>query len=138
VGIVAFVVGLALGVSLGHRRGQVLDRDRLAREPPHVLQASLTVEGDRLLLTNHDVFPWEQVTLRLNPHWREASLDDLPRRAWYSARVPSPIVSGRTVTLPLRDFAAPDGTRFDPSVKAVVRLDVTADTPQGPGAWTGP
>jgi hypothetical protein len=44
--------------------------------------------------------------------------------------------AGEQRTIPLKEFARPEGTRFNIDQVKVVLLDISCETPNGPGQWS--
>jgi quinol-cytochrome oxidoreductase complex cytochrome b subunit len=68
-----------------------------------------------------------ELTNKASPDWKAATLyiNGTPPDA-YKITVAAPAV-GKKIRIPLRDFAKKDGTRFDPSAKALTVIWVGGD-----------
>jgi hypothetical protein len=75
-----------------------------------------------MTVTNNDAFDWTNVQLELNSAFRYGI---------------ATIHAGETLHIQLKDFAQPDGTKFDPLTEKPSQLLIVCETPEGKAQWIG-
>ena len=84
-----------------------------------------------ITIINLDKFTWTDVEVTINGGGGIFS----PSYSYKIAKFPGQDIQGRTI--PLTEFVQPNGTRFDPSKTALVRVSITCKVPKSWSNWFG-
>jgi hypothetical protein len=128
--IAALVVTGALKENPESRRSE-FRRSIEEKTKPQELQATVELRDADLVIMNQGPDDWTNVLVRLNYHsrWRDMEVGN------YQVKVRR-LGAGEQRTIPLKEFARPEGTRFNIDQVKVVLLDISCETPNGPGQWS--
>ena len=92
-----------------------------------ILNAHINFTGSQFVITNQDSFAWTNVEMDINGGLFSGGYtlnSDL-------------MEAGTVYTVGALQFADSDGKRFNPMTMKPQKFRITADTPQGKGAYTG-
>ena len=108
--------------------GPTVDQEAEKRDRPLrnvALDMSAGPIGDRLLVTNHSNEPWENIVMVGNQE----------DGGGYQLTIKN-FASGASMHFGLGVYRNAAKERFDTENKYVAMLNVTANTPRGPGTWS--
>lgn len=92
------------------------------------LKAAVSCDRSQFVITNNDTFDWKNVKLEVN-----AGLI----RGGYNLKIPV-LRAGRVYTVGVMQFAKSDGTRLNPMIIKVQKMDIFCDIPGSrQGYWFG-
>jgi hypothetical protein len=90
------------------------------------LNAAVTFDGAKFVISNRDNFDWTDVRVEVN------GAVVLPG---FSYGIPK-IAAEETYTVFANRFFKPDGSQFDPTTTKIQRFTIACDTPKGSGSWS--
>jgi hypothetical protein len=90
------------------------------------LNAVVTFDGTRFVISNKDNFDWTNVQMEIN---------EVVAVPGFSYSIPKIAAQG-TYTVFANRFFTPGGSQFDPTTTKIQRFTIACDTPKGPGSWS--
>jgi hypothetical protein len=126
------LVGLFLSMGMAPNT-EWRPRHSIEKQPqPETLQASIELRDAEMVVINQGLDDWRDVSIRLNHHRRSGESFATEyysfKFRWLAAR--------EQRTIPLKEFARADGMRFNADESKVVLLEISCETPNGPGQWS--
>jgi hypothetical protein len=126
--LVALILKTGLYSSENSERGRSIEK----KPKPETLQASIELRDAEMVVINQGLDDWRDVSIRLNHHRRSGESFATEyysfKFRWLAAR--------EQRTIPLKEFARADGMRFNADESKVVLLEISCETPNGPGQWS--
>ncbi len=126
---IRFLVSIAAVMLLLSACGSSSSSYSTPTPPPKTatITPSVTYSNLSFTITNKDTFDWTDVRLEINGQFFKGGY------CYTVAR----LGAGKKVTIPARDFALSDGTRYNASTTKLLSFNINTDTPNGRAWWTG-
>ena len=92
------------------------------------LNANVSFDGIQFTIQNKDTFDWSNIKLEVNPEFLKSGYI-------YNSEII--MEAGEEYTVGVLQFVKKDGTRFNPIATKPMTFEISCDTPNGKGTYSG-